>query len=927
MLAQMRVSAAALVLLAGCGVAEVTSRPAREGDPFIAVSRGALTATSDAGADHAGDREHFYIAISRAELGKKWFMSGYLTQWYPTESPHTPMRSLGTRVVTFAVQNGKLFVFDATDGKTWSDVLDPTVVVESYPLVTDYAPFNALPNAGSYVLFDPSAGQNRFDIVSDDFAAMWQARFEIDLSFLQKFKSVEGGATWEQVFTGHTELHGAGVLAYEQPFRGSGTLSVALRRYSESAGFTPTEFGPTQQHYFPSQSFQLVKNEAAYERYTSKWNIKPGMAPIPWRISRELLQMQADPRYAGIDLQGAITRGIESWNDAFGFPVFSVSLAAASESPGDDDKNFVVVDRNPGNGYAFANWRENPNTGEIRGASVYFSSVFVQLALNGSADAGELPVIDAGQPEPVDAGVTAPPCAPAVVVSQVFGGNSSTGAANQDFIELHNRTASPVSLSGWSLQYASASGSTWQVIPLSGSVAAGGFFLVGLATSGDGGVPLPAADFTAGTNLSASSGKVALVASTTALSGACPAPGAAVDFVGYGAASCSEATPVSGASVSQAVARRDACVDSDSNATDFTAQAPAPRNAGSAAQACTCSAAAPPPMTLGTGGGVVGMPVSRTTARAISWQAMPLGTVCALQGRSAAAIPSGLTRREFVERIIEHTIAHEIGHTLGLRHNFHGSLTASSVMDYVADDDAARSPKPGAYDVAAVKYLYGLEASPPAQPFCTDQTRSMLATCDIFDTGATPLSGDLAPKYQAKVRALMAGTGRFGYPDFHRITRYVRGPKDEAQRLEAFNVLMGDVAAPLKPEVVALGPDAAAYADLLAQLALSNLFLDGVQYRDEIQVNPALGDAAFRARVIAVAKDIIVNSDRQRSFEARRVAVDVLKRLQTHDAYTALLEAKAPIAAERATYSALGQALCDDLTRRIDLSVSPYFVQ
>lgn len=923
----MRVSAAALVLLAACGVSEVSSRPSKEAAPFIAVSRGALTATSDAGADHAGDLEHFYIAISRAELGQKWFMSGYLTQWYPTESPHTPLRSLGTRVVTFAVQNGKLYVFDATEGKTWSDVLDPAVVVEAYPLVTDYAPFNALPNAGSYVLFDPSAGQNRFDIVSDDFAAMWRARFEIDLAFLQRFKSVEGGASWEQVFTGHTELHGAGVLAYEQPFRGSGTLTVALRRYSESPGFTPTEFGPTQQHYFPSQNFQLVKNEAAYRRYTSKWNIAPGMAPISWRISRELLQMQADPRYAGIDLQGAITRGIESWNDAFGFPVFSASLAAAGESPGDDDRNFVVVDRNPGNAYAFANWRENPNTGEIRGASVYFSSVFVQSALAGSADAGELPVIDAGQPQPVDAGVTAPPCAPAVVVSQVFGGNSLAGPSRQDFIELHNRTAAPVALTGWSLQYASASGTTWQVIPLAGSVAAGGFFLVGLATAGgDGGTPLPAADLTAGTNLSASSGKVALVASTTALSGACPAPGAAVDLVGYGAASCSEATPVAGASSSQAVVRRDACVDSDSNATDFTAQAPAPRSSGAAAQACTCSAAAPPPMTLGGGGGV-GLPVSRTSGSAISWQAMPLGTVCALKGRSAAAIPAGLTRREFVERIIEHTIAHEIGHTLGLRHNFHGSLTGSSVMDYVADDDAALSPKPGAYDVAAVKYLYGLEASPPAQPFCTDEARSTLATCDIFDTGAAPLAGDLAPKYQAKVRAFIAGTGGFGYPDLHRITRYVRGPQDEAQRLEAFNVLMADLAPPLKPEILALGADAAGYADLLAMVALSNLFLDGVQYRDEIQVNPALADATFRARVIAVAKDLVVNSDRQRSFDARRVAVDVLKRLQTYDAYQALLEAKAPIAAERATYSALGQALCDDLTRRIDLSVSPYFVQ
>ncbi len=927
MFPQMRVCAAAVVLslTAGCGVAELSTSSAKEGDPFFAVSRGALTATSDAGADHAGDKEHFYLAIAKSELGKKWFMSGYLTQWYPTESPHTPMRSLGTRVVTFAVQNGKLYVFDATDGKAWSDVLDPTVVVEAYPIVTDYAPFNALPNAGSYVLFDPSAGQNRFDIVSDDFAQMWFARFEVDLSFLQKFKSLEGGASWEQVFTGHTELAGPGILAYEQPFRGSGTLSVTLRRYSESQGFQPTEFGQQQQYYFPSSNFQLVKNEAQYKRYTAKWNIKPGMTPIPWRISRELLQMQADPRYQGIDLQGAISRGVESWNDAFGFPVFTVSLAGANESPGDDDKSFIVVDRNPGNPYAFANWRENPNTGEIRGASVYFSATFVAGALEHTADAGELAPIDAGLVVP-DAGTAPAPCAPPVVVSQVFGGNSSTGVANQDFVELHNRTGQAVSLSGWSLQYASANGTSWQVVPLSGSIPPSGFFLVGFAAA-TGGTALPVTpDFSSLINISASAGKLALVASTTALSGACPAAGAAVDFVGYGAASCSEATPISGASTTQAVVRRDACVDTDSNATDFQAQAPAPKNSGSAAQACTCTAAAPPMTTVLDPFGL-GSPSSNPTGHAISWQAMPLGATCAIGDRAPVKLPAGMTRREFIERYIEHTIAHEIGHTLGLRHNFHGSLTDSSVMDYVAADDAASNPKPKAYDIAAVRFLYGLDATPPSQPFCTDESRSALATCDIYDRGANPLATDVAPRWQSQVRAQLAQTRSLTFGDIHRITRYVRGPQDEAQRLEAFNALIGDVAPPLQPAITGLSPNAAAWADAVAQIVLSNLFLDGAEYRDELQVNPSLVDATFRARVIAVAKGILTNSDRQRSFEARRTAVDVLKRMQTYDALQALIEAKAPIAAERATYNATGQALCDDLTRRIDVSISPYFVQ
>ena len=50
-----------------------------------------------------------------------------------------------------------------------------------------------------------------------------------------------------------------------------------------------------------------------------------------------------------------------------------------------------------------------------------------------------------------------------VVISQVYGGGGNASAPYQnDFIELFNRGASAVSLNGWSVQYASATGTTWR---------------------------------------------------------------------------------------------------------------------------------------------------------------------------------------------------------------------------------------------------------------------------------------------------------------------------------------------------------------------------------------------------------------------------------------------------------------------------------
>ena len=174
------------------------------------------------------------------------------------------------------------------------------------------------------------------------------------------------------------------------------------------------------------------------------------------------------------------------------------------------------------------------------------------------------------------------------VISQVYGGGGNTGAPfKHDYIELFNRGTVPVNVGGWSVQYASATGSTWQTTPLSGTIPAGGYYLIQEAAGAGGGANLPMPDASGGIPMSLSSGKVALVSSTTALTGTCPSGGGIVDFVGYGAANCSETSPTGTLSNTTADIRRSGgCDDTDQNLADFTIATPAPRNSAIAPHSC-----------------------------------------------------------------------------------------------------------------------------------------------------------------------------------------------------------------------------------------------------------------------------------------------------------------------------------------------------
>jgi hypothetical protein len=733
----------AVALSTGCGSpppapepeAPEAILPVKLGDTFVAVPR-AVDAKQRQQVEQrlAGvvddSEKSFYLAIRRGELGQKWFLSAYLKQNHPGGVLYGAASSLGTRVVSFKEQNGKLFVLDVDDRKVLSDVFDPEVLVEAYPIVTDHGPFNRLRGSEDYVLIDPTAGLNRFGVMGDLFSA-YRLRYQVELSFAQRFRVLKDGVSFDQVFTGYLETPDdfAHYFLEPNPFRDSGTLSIALRRYAESPGYTPTPL-PATPHFFAGPPRLIPNTGAATEQVAAKWAIHPGMKPIQWHITPSILQLQSDPRYQGYDLVGAVKRGIEGWNSAFGFQALEAQVADGSVSFGDDDKNVFIFDTDEGMPFAFANWRTNPNTSEVRGASVYFSAIFLAGA---DADYGD------------DATVSPEPRQPSALRPAWAGMRASTLCE-------------------------------WDVARLRREL--------------EGTQPL------------------------------------------------------------------------------------------------------------------TGEP---------------------------------LTQKQKVERFLTQVTLHEIGHTLGLRHNFAGSRVydgnpssprSSSVMDYATAEDAIYLDTPGPYDVAAVRYLYGLSSQLPTQPFCTDDARRTDPYCAPDDRFDEPLTKWHIPVFHNVLQRMLASASNYsrlrGSFDYYGNTAlgFVRAGSSQSQAT-AYTLALAPVRPPL---VVPAGAPSgyATRADELARRILTRLYLDPESSRGLFTSNPP-NSAALLPLVVADVKAILLNTDGIRGYPSRRAMVDVLKAQQTLAAYSALREARDTLTAQLPSLGEDDRLQTEDLLSRISAALSPYY--
>ena len=194
-------------------------------------------------------------------------------------------------------------------------------------------------------------------------------------------------------------------------------------------------------------------------------------------------------------------------------------------------------------------------------------------------------------PIPSPSPTPTPDASPAIVISQIYGGGGNAGAPfRNDFIEIFNHGTTAINLEGWSVQYASATASTWSITPLTSFVLLPGrYYLVQEGSGGSNGALLPAPNATGAIAMAAGAGKVALVRSVTALSGTCPNDPSIVDVVGYGSnASCFKGAgrAPAGSNTNAIVRAANGCTNTNNNGADFATGAPNPRNTASATAVC-----------------------------------------------------------------------------------------------------------------------------------------------------------------------------------------------------------------------------------------------------------------------------------------------------------------------------------------------------
>jgi hypothetical protein len=239
-------------------------------------------------------------------------------------------------------------------------VLGPEIPINAYPIVGE---------STSEILVDLSAPKTPYGLTMNNFYAGNYSDTELAPRFeyvravqatAESLSFISVTSTKSPIALFSPNDNTAEALSGQDPFMLSMTLRTDWILPTENPSFIQ-KIANSQTLGFFLSSPRVVENGAGAQRLVQKIATDK---PFVWQVSSNTPE----------EFRPAIEQGVLGWNSAFGSDVLQVSYAAEELGSITDPKvSNLVWDDNLAVGYAFANWRSNPATGEIVQAQVYLS--------------------------------------------------------------------------------------------------------------------------------------------------------------------------------------------------------------------------------------------------------------------------------------------------------------------------------------------------------------------------------------------------------------------------------------------------------------------------------------------------------------------------------------------------------------------------
>ncbi len=316
---------------------------------FAACEKGAPQEVASGGGGNpnvavpqAGITEEGYITLGKEALGQEFLLStSFIHQDGLAISGSPTSLAFQNRLVRFLKKENSLFMMESSKGYTTDSDFPSDRILASFKMIRDN---------DTELVFDFNEGMKNIFIFGESV-------LPVNQSFLSAVSTSNRRIFIEQV----AQVNGKGLFgpSFAVPVK----VIYYLEPYLPNPDFKPVvnDEPNLERVGFFANTFLVRETLGKTESYISKWHWEK---PIVFSISSNTPE----------EFRQAAKEGVLYWNKAFGSEVVQVVMAPDGMMAPNPDYNIIQWVPNHNDRLAYADFQEDPLTGEILHAEIYFSS-------------------------------------------------------------------------------------------------------------------------------------------------------------------------------------------------------------------------------------------------------------------------------------------------------------------------------------------------------------------------------------------------------------------------------------------------------------------------------------------------------------------------------------------------------------------------